>query len=55
MNINDLPWLLRKAHKICDEEWKKLGPERRKRICDNITKRAMARAERRKHKGSGNG
>lgn len=43
MNINDLPWLLKMAHKICDEEWKKLGPEKRKRICDNLMKRAEAR------------
>lgn len=43
MNINDLPWLLKMAHKICDEEWKKLGPDKRKRICENVLKRVDAR------------
>ena len=40
MNIKDLPELLKIAHRVCDEEWKKLGPEKRKRICENLVKRA---------------
>ena len=43
MTIKDLPKLLKIAHRVCDEEWKKLGPEKRKRICDNLMKRAEAR------------
>lgn len=52
MNINDLPWLLKMAHRICDEEWKKLGPDKRKRICDNLTKRAMERIKRKEENAS---
>ena len=43
MNIYDLAKLMKAAHKVVGEEWKKLGPERRKRICDNLMKRAEAR------------
>ena len=43
MTIKDLPELLKIAHRVCDEEWKKLGPEKRKRICENLMKRAEAR------------
>ena len=43
MIIKDLPKLLKIAHRVCDEEWKKLGPEKRKCICDNLMKRAEAR------------
>ena len=43
MTIKDLPELLKIAHRVCDEEWKKLGPEKRKRICENLMKRAETR------------
>jgi hypothetical protein len=43
MNIKDIPELLKIAHRVCDEEWKKLGPEKRKRICENLIKRAEKR------------
>ena len=43
MNIDDLIDTLKTAHRVCDEEWNKIGPERRKHICDNIMKRAMRR------------
>ena len=31
--------------KICDEEWSKVSPERKKRIRDNILRRAMKRED----------
>lgn len=43
MTIKDLPKLLKIAHRVCDEEWKKLGPEKRKRICENVLKIVDAR------------
>lgn len=43
MTIKDLPKLLKIAHRVCDEEWKKLSPERRKRICDSILERSRKR------------
>ena len=46
MNIYDLASFMKTAHKVVDEEWKKLGPDKRKRICDNLTKRAMERIKR---------
>lgn len=45
MNLVDLAEILKMAHKEIDAQWKALTPERRKRICDNIMKRAMARVE----------
>ncbi len=45
MTIRDLPELLKTAHRVADEEWKKLTPERRKRICENLLKKAKARIE----------
>lgn len=43
MNIHELAGFMKTAHKVVGEEWKKLGPEKRKRICDNLMKRAEAR------------
>lgn len=43
MNIYELASLMKAAHKVVGEEWKKLGPEKRKRICENLMKRAEAR------------
>jgi acyl-CoA reductase-like NAD-dependent aldehyde dehydrogenase len=43
MNIYDLACLMKAAHKAVGEQWKALSPERRKRICDNIMKRAEKR------------
>ena len=37
--------ILSSAKKICDEEWSKVSPERKKRIRDNILRRAMKRAD----------
>jgi len=45
VTIRDLPELLKTAHRVVDEEWKKLTPERRKRICENILKKVKARIE----------
>ena len=45
VTIRDLPELLKTAHRVVDEEWKKLTPERRKRICENLLKKAKARIE----------
>lgn len=43
MNIYDLAIFMKAAHKAVGDEWKKLGHERRKRICDNLMKRAEKR------------
>lgn len=43
MNIYDLANFMKAAHKAVGEQWKALSPERRKRICDNLMKRAEAR------------
>ena len=43
MNARELAEVLVMAKKVCDEEWEKLGPEKRKRICENLLKRAEAR------------
>ena len=45
VTIRDLPELLKTAHRVVDEEWKKLTPERRKRICENLLKKVKARIE----------
>lgn len=43
MKPEDVGKLLGRVGRIVDEQWKALSPERRKRICDNIMKRAEAR------------
>jgi len=43
MNIHELAGFMKTAHKVVGEEWKKLSPERRKRICDNILERSRKR------------
>lgn len=43
MNIDDLACLMKAAHKAVGEQWKALSLERRRRICDNLMKRAEAR------------
>lgn len=43
MKPEDVAKLLGRVSSIVDEQWKALGPERRKRICDNIMKRAEKR------------
>lgn len=43
MNIYELASFMKAAHKAVGEEWEKLGPERRKRICENVLKRVDAR------------
>ena len=52
MTIRDLPELLKTVHRVVDEEWKKLTPERRKRICENLLKKAEARIEAKKKGGA---
>lgn len=43
MNIYELAVFMKTARKVVDEEWKKLSPERRKRICDSILERSRKR------------
>ena len=43
MTIKDLSELLKIVYRVCDEEWNKLGSEKRKRICENVLKRVDAR------------
>ena len=51
MTIRDLPEMLRTIHRVVDEEWKKLTPERRERICNNLLKKAKERIESKKEGG----
>ena len=43
MKPEDVAKLLGRVSSIVDEQWKALGPERRKRICENVLKRVDAR------------
>ncbi len=43
MKPEDVARLLGKVSRIVDEQWKALGPEKRKRICDNILERSRKR------------
>lgn len=43
MKPEDVAKLLGRVSSIVDEQWKALGPERRKRICENLIKRAEKR------------
>ena len=43
MKPEDVEKLLGRVGRIVDEQWKALGPEKRKRICENLMKRAEAR------------
>lgn len=52
MTIRDLLELLRTAHRVVDEEWKKLTPEQRERICNNLLKKAKERIEAKKKGGA---
>ena len=45
MTLGQVGAILASAKKICDEEWSKVSPERKKRIRDNILRRAMKRAD----------
>ena len=40
LTIRDLPKLLSVCARVVDEEWKKLTPEKRQKICNNILKRS---------------
>lgn len=43
MKPEDVARLLGKVSRIVDEQWNKLGPEKRKRICENVLKRVDER------------
>ena len=43
MKPEDVAKLLCRVGRIVDEQWKALGPEKSKRICENLMKRAEAR------------
>ena len=43
MKPEDVAKLLVIVSRIADEQWNYLGPARRKRICENLMKRAEAR------------
>ena len=43
MKPEDVAKLLGRVGRIVDDQWKALGPEKRKRICENLMKRAEAR------------
>ena len=43
MKLGELAGILKTAHKIVDEEWKKMPEEKRKKICENILARAKKR------------
>ena len=49
MNAIELAKILKTAHDVVEEEWKKISPERKRRMVENIMKRA---AERAKKKGA---
>ena len=42
-NLEILKTALRVARDVVDREWQALSPERKKRICENLMKRAEAR------------
>ena len=48
MNAIDLAKILKTAHDVVEEEWKKIPPERKRRMVENIMKRAASRAKRKK-------
>ena len=45
MNVIELAKILKTAHDVVEEEWKKISPERKRRMVENIMKRAAARAK----------
>lgn len=45
MNAIDLAKILKTAHDVVEEEWNKIPPERKRRMVENIMKRAAARAK----------
>ena len=51
MKPEDVAKLLGRVGRIVDEQWKALGPEKRKSICENVLKRVD---ERIKSKDCGN-
>ena len=46
MNAIELAKILKTAHDVVEEEWKKIPPERKRHMVENIMKRAAARAKR---------
>lgn len=44
VNATDLDKMLKTAHDVVEEEWKKISPERKRLMAENIMKRAAARA-----------
>ena len=48
MKIGKVVEILRTVSRVVDEEWNKLTPEQRRKICDNIMERAAKRAAQRK-------
>ena len=43
MKPEDVAKLLGRVGRIVDEQWKALGPEKRKRICENLMNRVEKR------------
>ena len=43
MNAIELDKLLKTVHDVVEEEWKKISPERKRLMVENIMKRAAAR------------
>lgn len=52
MTIRDLPEMLKIAHRVADEEWRKLTPEKRRRIRDNLLRKAQERIEAKRRTGN---
>lgn len=48
MNVIDLAKILKTAHDVVEKEWKKITPERKRHMVENIMKRAAAREKRNK-------
>lgn len=51
MTIRQIANLLVTAQRVADEEWKKLSPERRRKICDNLTRRAGIKKSKKDYHG----
>lgn len=52
MNAIELAKILKTAHDVVEEEWKKIPPDRKKRIVENILKRSRKRKEKNNEPGS---
>ncbi len=47
-NLEKLANVLKTAKDVVEREWKRLSPERKRRMCENIVRRVNERIEKRK-------